>query len=534
MNKTLKNPSIIIVVLTVYSVLVYIVVKFWTYSKGIDDILITNLSLISAIIWWGILLWALHHTAFQLFSLFNNDNVKKNKGKKKIKNKINVNQISIAIVYPTSNDLDKEALQSCIDQNFKNSHVYICDDSTSKIYKDEIDTIVKNNIEKCTLIRRNDKKGYKAGNLNNAIINFVKQDWICLTDSDQFLENDFLFKICKEIPENSQDTAYLQAKNEARITEDISKFQTVMKDEITLYYTRDLHSRNKYGFVPLLGHGALLNRNVFIELKGFPELVSEDFAFALVASSKGYKNHYAENVKSYESYPFDFGAFVTRMTKFSGASAELIRKIVPRFIVSNNVSLTEKWDFTIMLFWYLLMPIIVVNGFISAYVTHVFWINKVPYIHPILPYIYTYMLLTIFLIIMSCQENNIRSSFKFYFWTSAIYSATLPIAGFFFIKGFFIKPKFMITPKEKKTNKINKALIISIVVLGIIGIGFSLKYWSPFSWFLLGHSISYCFFPLFVFINKENFIGNLTRRVLIYIPGILMIIALIALWKYII
>ncbi len=530
-NRSNKNPSVILSVLIIYIILVYIVINYWNYSKSTDNNLIAILSLISAIIWWAILLWAMHHTAYQFISIFSSSNIS-NSNKKNKKEK-NPNQISIAIVYPTCNDLDEKALLSCVGQNYNNFHVYICDDSTNQTYMDKIDIFLKKYNAKCDLIRRAEKKGFKAGNLNNAIKDHIKEDWICLTDSDQIFKSDFLSEICKEIPNNFSDISYIQARNEALNNNDLSKFQKVMKEEITLYYTRDLYVRNKYGFVPLLGHGALLNRSNFIKMNGFPELVSEDFAFALNAAAKGYRNHYAMDVKSYEAYPYDFGAFVTRLCKFSGASAELIRKIVPQFIFNKSVSWIEKWDFGVMLFWYFLMPIIVINGFVSAYVTNYFWINRVPYIHPILPYLFTYMLLTLLLIIISTQENKIWVSLKFYFWTSAIYSATLPLTGFYFLKGFFIKPKFTITPKEKNINKLNKTSIILVVILGLSGIGFSLYYWSPFSWFLLGHSLSYCLYPLFINLNIDNFIGKLSR-ILIYIPGTLMIIALIALWQYII
>lgn len=525
-----KSPGIILLVIIVYFVLLYIVLNYWTYSVGFNNRLLTTLSFISATIWWCILFWAMHHTTFQFVSLYNSSKLNITEAEEEI---IKKEQVSIAIVYPTCNDLDEEALKSCFNQTYTNFHVYICDDSYIDSIKERINTLSYENSTICTVIRRNDNKGYKAGNLNNAITKNIKEDWICLADSDQFFGNDFLTKICNEIPFNSSMISYIQARNVARLITDMSEFQNVMKDEITLYYTRDLYSRDKYGFVPLLGHGALINRKIFLELGGFPELVSEDFSFALNSLSKGYRNLYAQNVQSYELYPFDFGAFVIRMKKFSGAASELIRKMVPRFLFSQKVSKIEKWDFSIMLLWYILMPFILVNGFISAYVTHSFWINEIPFIHPILPYIYSYMLISILLIINSCQEKSFSSSLKFYFWTSAVYSSTMPIASYNFIKGFFIKPKFIITPKEKKINKINKVNITVNVIFGCFGIIFSLKYWSPFSWFLLGYSLSYCFFPFYMHINNKNLIGYLTRSILIYIPGLFMFWALISLWKQI-
>jgi GT2 family glycosyltransferase len=45
--------------------------------------------------------------------------------------------------------------------------------------------------------------------------------------------------------------------------------------------------RNRYGFVMLLGHGAVIRRRVWKGIGGFPEIVSEDLGFSLRARQHG-------------------------------------------------------------------------------------------------------------------------------------------------------------------------------------------------------------------------------------------------------
>ena len=56
---------------------------------------------------------------------------------------------SIAIAYPTCNDFQFDSLTSCIKQNYKNFHVYICDDSTITSYIQMVDQFYEENKQFC-------------------------------------------------------------------------------------------------------------------------------------------------------------------------------------------------------------------------------------------------------------------------------------------------------------------------------------------------------------------------------------------------
>lgn len=523
-NENEKKVAVVLTAFTIWLILVIIVITYWLFTITPYEKWLAQLSFLSAAIWWIVLLWGIHHLTFQIASIFSS---KKSNPKQQ-------NQGSndhIALIYPTCDDFVFEAAESCLNQNYENYKIYICDDSKEKKYIRRIKQFVHKNRDKCNLIRRNTNTGFKAGNINNAILNEITEEWILLIDADQYLPEGYLSKITKYIPTKKPKVAFIQARNDSRPYENKSIFQQNLKDEITLYYMRDLDLRSRYGFMPLLGHGALIKKTSFIELGCFPEVVSEDFAFALKAASKGYSSIHAYDAKSFETYPYDFGSFIIRIKKFSGGTAEIIKKSLFNFLFSK-AKIVEKWDFLIMLLWYVLIPFIVLNGFISAYVTHRYWLLQIPYIHPILPYLYTYLLLSIITVILSIERGNFYSAIKFYFWTTSIYSASMPIIALNFLKGFLIRPRFIRTPKDGTTTHVSSFDTIFTILSGFFALIASIVWWSPFSWFLLGHSISYISFPLYSYINCNNFLGWFTQKVLIYLPGCLMITALIAIWHY--
>jgi glycosyltransferase involved in cell wall biosynthesis len=516
-----KKYRLVFIAVFIWSILLYFVLRHWLFSFGLNDEVLSKLAFISATIWWIVLLWSIHHYTFQIVSIF----------KQRKSNKKNLNQkkdIPVAIIYPTSDDFQESSVQSCINQKYKNFKVYICDDSKEEKYIEIINTFYERNKNNCNLIRRQNRVGFKAGNLNNAIENYINEEWICLVDADQFLPEDFLSGIISSIPKDNPDVSYIQAMNEAREIENTSRFQSVLKYEILLYYSRDLEMREKYGFMPLLGHGALIKKDIFMKLGKFPEIVSEDFAFALKSASNKYNSIYASNVVSYESYPYDYGSFIIRLKKFGSGTAELIRKSAFEFIFSK-AHIVEKWDFSLMILWYIMIPFIVLNGFISTYVTHIYWINEIPYIHPVLPYLYTYLLMSIFVILLSLKQSNTYSSMRFYFWSLAIYSASLPIVGLCFLKSLFIKPIFSRTPKSTELTRLKLFDTLFTLLIGITAVIMAVEFWSPFSWFLLGQGMAYLSFPFYPYLNNNNILGQIIRTIII-LPGILMITALIALW----
>jgi len=94
----------------------------------------------------------------------------------------------------------------------------------------------------------------------------------------------------------------------------------------------------------LLGHGALVRRQTWLDAGGFPELVSEDLAFALRAREAGWRGRFAEDVVCYEEFPEDVRAFRVRHMKWTRGTCEFLVRETGRLLRSRRVTWVEKLD----------------------------------------------------------------------------------------------------------------------------------------------------------------------------------------------
>ncbi len=92
----------------------------------------------------------------------------------------------VALLYVTYNDVLPKAVNTLERQSYLNYDIFILDDSTDEICKRFLDTIGYK------IIRRDNRKGYKAGALNNWLNlygNIYK--YFIISDADSIFEDDF-------------------------------------------------------------------------------------------------------------------------------------------------------------------------------------------------------------------------------------------------------------------------------------------------------------------------------------------------------
>ena len=83
-------------------------------------------------------------------------------------------QPDVAILYTTCNDFLESSVISCLHQDYSNYKVYILDDSNDPDYIETIDSFGRKHSERVQIIRRKDREGFKAGNMNHALEQYVK------------------------------------------------------------------------------------------------------------------------------------------------------------------------------------------------------------------------------------------------------------------------------------------------------------------------------------------------------------------------
>ncbi|MFQ5559962.1 MAG: glycosyltransferase family 2 protein [Nitrospinota bacterium] len=250
---------------------------------------------------------------------------------------------AVAILYTTCNDFVAESALSCVQQNYPDFKVYILDDSSDPFFMKKVDRFAELYPERVQVVRREDRKGYKAGNLNHALSKATADEpFFTLADADEVLPPDFLTKL---VPRLQQDPTcgFIQANHRCN-PETRNLLGKAMGDGIDIHWKWYQPLRNKFGFVMLLGHGAVLRRECWEKIGGFPEIVSEDLSYAIRIREKGWKGIFAEDVICFEDFPESIEGFRIRFMKWTRGTCELLREETGRIIRAKRISLAEKCD----------------------------------------------------------------------------------------------------------------------------------------------------------------------------------------------
>ncbi|HXD30969.1 MAG TPA: glycosyltransferase family 2 protein [Pyrinomonadaceae bacterium] len=240
----------------------------------------------------------------------------------------------------TCDDFDQVACDSCFDQNYSSARFFICDDSAGNKCKDQVDEWAKAN-EKAIVIRRPNRSGFKAGNLNNVIASFVREEFILICDADEVLECNFVRSLLPYF--DRPDIGFVQARHCVSSLA-VTRFAELLGRVTDIFFNYNLPLRNRFGFVSCFGHGVMIRRSVWQEIGGFPEMTSEDLAFASRALAAGYRGVYAEEVVAREAFPPSYTALLRKYRRVVEGTIEYFTREFPRLVRSPQATWTEKVD----------------------------------------------------------------------------------------------------------------------------------------------------------------------------------------------
>ncbi len=246
----------------------------------------------------------------------------------------------VAVLYTTCNDFSEASALSCRNIDYPNFVLYILDDSSDLDYIRRIDRFAAN-YDNVIVVRRKSKSGFKAGNLNHALSSFATQPYFVIADADEIVPRDFLNKLVPLI-ENDVNCGFIQANHVCSTRG--SLLQKDMRSGIDIHWKWYQPLRNFFGFVMFLGHGAILRRKCWEEVGGFPEVVSEDLAYAIAIREKGYYGKFEKDVVCLEEFPESVRSFRVRHVKWTRGTCEFLHHYTLKLLKSQKISWTEKLD----------------------------------------------------------------------------------------------------------------------------------------------------------------------------------------------
>jgi cellulose synthase/poly-beta-1,6-N-acetylglucosamine synthase-like glycosyltransferase len=249
----------------------------------------------------------------------------------------------VAILYTTCNDFVERSALSCVQQDYPNFRVYVLDDSRSEEYQRRIDEFASVYPDTVVVVRRRGREGYKAGNLNNGLTTAAAAEkYFAIADADEILPGDFLTRLVP-LMEADDSIGFVQANHRAN-PDNPSLLARQLGVGIDIHWQWYQPLRNDFGFVMFLGHGALLRRNCWVEVGGFPHIVSEDLGYAIAIRELGYRGVFAESVICLEDFPETVRSFRIRHMKWTRGTCEFLSKKLMWLLRARHISLMEKLD----------------------------------------------------------------------------------------------------------------------------------------------------------------------------------------------
>lgn len=248
----------------------------------------------------------------------------------------------VAIFYLCMNDFDESAFRSCIDLDYTNCRIFVLDDSTNAEESRRIDEIVGAYQERACVIRRSDRRGFKAGSLNHGISKIANENFVyyCIVDADERLPPEFLRRTVF-IAERDYSLGFVQAAHRTYADTNIGK---LLGGGLSTHWNYFLPVRNYTGFQYFIGHGALLRASAVRAVDGFNHVVAEDLDIATRMRMKGYKGYFDFETQCLEAFPHDHHAFRRRSEKVVTGTLEFLFRRYPQFAKCRDVSIGEKLD----------------------------------------------------------------------------------------------------------------------------------------------------------------------------------------------
>jgi len=345
----------------------------------------------------------------------------------------------VAVFYTTYNDFDYESFKTVLELTYPNKEIFILDDSTDIEKRKEVDEVARRYNVK--VIRRENRKGFKAGAINNAL-KYTDAEYIVIVDADERLPKNFIEETLKYFTD--EKIAFVQANHYAYNKN--SFFERMLGYGVDVHWKVYQDYRNKYGIVNFLGHGAIIRKKVLEEVGGFPEVVSEDIALTVELYLKGYKGVFAKDVLCGEEVPSTYEAFITRHKKWSMGSIEFLKRYLGKMLKIPK-PFYEKLDIIVPTMGIPITILILIMAILSIFVPIPFSIVGLL----TLIMIFTYPLL---LFLVYLNEVGIWERTKAWFVNSIIFMSLFAITIIYLIKGLF-KAYFLTTPKKSSKKLVS-------------------------------------------------------------------------------
>jgi cellulose synthase (UDP-forming) len=252
---------------------------------------------------------------------------------------------SVAVAMPSYNEdpvMLERNLKRLKQLNYdkKKLNFYVLDDSTKPEIKSATESLCKEH--GVTYLHRNDRKGYKAGALNN-MLKLSKEEFIAIFDADEYLTNkDFLIDL---LP-------YFEDKHVAFVQTDKKYAKgTFFSDSVDLFNAMFFKfiqpSRALNGTAIFAGSCGIIRKSALDEIGGFPEYIIEDTFFSFESDMHDFKSIYIPKVYALGRPIYTFSELVHQQWRYNCGDTQFLLYFLRQRKVNTKraISALSKIDY---------------------------------------------------------------------------------------------------------------------------------------------------------------------------------------------
>lgn len=257
-------------------------------------------------------------------------------------------------------DLLKKTIVASKNMNYpKNKFkVYVCDDGKRNELKDLCKLFNVN------YITRDDNKGAKAGNINNAL-KVITGDLFAVLDADMIPKGDFLNKTVGYF--SNKNTAFVQTP-QVYYNQDMYQYNLNknIPNEQDFFMRNIEQSRAAINAVLHVGTNALFNRKYVLDIGGYPTCsITEDMAVGMLLQSYGYKSVFINEELVFGLSATTFSELVKQRDRWCRGNLQVIKHF--NIFFNKGLTFSQKiayfdgvvyWLSSIQKIIYILSPII--------------------------------------------------------------------------------------------------------------------------------------------------------------------------------
>ena len=236
--------------------------------------------------------------------------------------------------------------------------VYVCDDGK----RNELKELCK--LYDVNYITRNDNKGAKAGNINNAI-NIISGDLFAVLDADMIPKKEFLNRTVGYF--SNKNTAFVQTPqvyyNQDMYQYNLSKNIPNEQD----FFMRNIEeARASINAVLHVGTNAVFNRQYVLNIGGYPTCsITEDMAVGMLLQANGHDSVFINEELVLGLSATTFSELVKQRDRWCRGNLQVIKKF--NIFFNKGLTLSQKiayfdgviyWLSSIQKLIYILSPII--------------------------------------------------------------------------------------------------------------------------------------------------------------------------------